>query len=260
MVRCLTRAARARTVGRAPPARLPARRGCAPGCGECAHDASSVVVQGPAALAESGFVRAVLVPVARRHGITVRYVSSDGVRALTDLRAGDAQLALSDSEAAGAAFVAAGVAGAAGRLVLYGDDVLVGPARIRPGSATVLAGHRGGTAPDRGSGRAPARPTSSPVASAGRGRCGGRQGHARRAARAGGRALVPPRRDRSRRRGTQRGRLRLRVEALLRPRRPRRPAPAAGDRSGRAGCWSSSPATGMRPAAPPRSHIRCAPT
>ena len=34
--------------------------------------ARSVTVEGPAALAESGFVRAVLVPVARRHGITVR--------------------------------------------------------------------------------------------------------------------------------------------------------------------------------------------
>ena len=31
--------------------------------------ARGVTVEGPAALAESGFVRAVLVPVARRHGI-----------------------------------------------------------------------------------------------------------------------------------------------------------------------------------------------
>jgi ABC-type tungstate transport system permease subunit len=91
--------------------------------------ASSVVVEGPAALAESGFVRAVLVPVARRHGIAVRYVSSDGATALTNLRAGKAQLALSDSEAAGAAFIAAKASlEPRGRLVLYGDDVLVGPA------------------------------------------------------------------------------------------------------------------------------------
>ena len=60
--------------------------------------ARSVTVEGPAALAESGFVRAVLVPVARRKGIAVRYVSTDGASALRDLRAGKAQLALSDSD------------------------------------------------------------------------------------------------------------------------------------------------------------------
>lgn len=107
-----------------------------PAAASARTDASSVVVQGPAALAESGFVRAVLVPVARRHGLTVRYVSSDGVRALTDLRAGDAQLALSDSEAAGTAFVAAKASlEPRGRLVLYGDDVLVGPASDPAGIA-----------------------------------------------------------------------------------------------------------------------------
>jgi tungstate transport system substrate-binding protein len=98
--------------------------------------ARSVVVEGPAALAESGFVRAVLVPVAQRHGIAVRYVSSDGALSLTDLRAGKAGLALSDSEAAGAAFVAANASlEASGRLVLYGDDVLVGPASDPAGVA-----------------------------------------------------------------------------------------------------------------------------
>ena len=107
--------------------------------------ASAVTVEGPAALAESGFVRAVLVPVARRHGIAVRWVSSDGARALDDLSAGKAQLALSDSRDAGAAFVAAGSSlEPSGRLVLYGDDVLVGPASdpagIARGAAHDVAG------------------------------------------------------------------------------------------------------------------------
>ncbi len=98
--------------------------------------ATSVTVEGPAALAESGYVRAVLVPVARRHGIAVRYVSTDGTRALAALSAGKAQLALSDSEAAGDAFVAAkGSLEPTGRLVLYGDDVLVGPASDPAGVA-----------------------------------------------------------------------------------------------------------------------------
>ncbi len=98
--------------------------------------ATTVTVLGPAALAESGFVRDVLVPVARRHGITVRYVRSDGARALTDLRAGKAQLALSDSEAAGTAFIAAKASlEPVGRLVLYGNDVLVGPASDPAGVA-----------------------------------------------------------------------------------------------------------------------------
>jgi ABC-type tungstate transport system permease subunit len=96
----------------------------------------SVTVEGPAALAESGFVRAVLVPVARRKGIAVRYVSADGAQALRDVRAGKAHLALSDSAAAGAAFAAsANSLEPAGRLVLYGDDVLVGPARDPAGVA-----------------------------------------------------------------------------------------------------------------------------
>jgi tungstate transport system substrate-binding protein len=95
-----------------------------------------VTVAGPAALAESGFVRSVLVPVARRHGIAVRYVSSDGALALRDVRAGKAQLALSDNVPAEAAFLAsAGSLEPTGRLVLYGDDVLVGPARDPAGVA-----------------------------------------------------------------------------------------------------------------------------
>jgi ABC-type tungstate transport system permease subunit len=98
--------------------------------------ASGVTVEGPAALAESGFVRAVLVPVARRHGIVVHWVSSDGVRSLADLRAGKAQLAFSDSQEAGDAFVASGGSlEPTGRLVLYGDDVLVGPAADPAGVA-----------------------------------------------------------------------------------------------------------------------------
>jgi ABC-type tungstate transport system permease subunit len=107
-----------------------------PAAASARSGARSVVVEGPAALAESGFVRAVLVPVARRHGITVRYVSSDGARALSDLRAGKANLALSDSEAAGTAFIAAKASlEPTGRLVLYGDDVLVGPAADPAGVA-----------------------------------------------------------------------------------------------------------------------------
>ena len=87
----------------------------------------TVVVQGPSALAESGFVRAVLVPAARRRGLSLRYVSTDGATALSALGAGKAGLALSDSPAAEAAFVASGASlEPAGRLVLYGDDVLVG--------------------------------------------------------------------------------------------------------------------------------------
>jgi tungstate transport system substrate-binding protein len=97
----------------------------------------TVTVTGPAALAESGFVRSVLVPVARRHGIAVRFVSSDGAGALRDVRAGKAQVALSDNAAAEAAFLAsAGSLERTGRLVLYGDDVLVGPARDPAGVAT----------------------------------------------------------------------------------------------------------------------------
>jgi ABC-type tungstate transport system permease subunit len=107
-----------------------------PAAASARSGASSVTVEGPAALAESGFVRAVLVPVARRHGIAVRWVSSDGVRSLSDLRAGKAQLALSDSEDAGNAFVASNASlEPAGRLVLYGDDVLVGPASDPAGIA-----------------------------------------------------------------------------------------------------------------------------
>ena len=95
-----------------------------------------VTVEGPAALAESGFVRAVLVPMARRHGISVRYLSRDGARALRDVRAGKAQLALSDSTPAEQAFVASGSSlEPTGRLVLYGDDVLVGPTRDPAGVA-----------------------------------------------------------------------------------------------------------------------------
>ena len=87
------------------------------------------MVEGPAALAESGFVRSVLVPGARKRGLNVRYVSADGAAALSALRAGKVGLALSDSSAAEAAFVASGASlEPAGRLVLYGDDVLVGPA------------------------------------------------------------------------------------------------------------------------------------
>jgi ABC-type tungstate transport system permease subunit len=98
--------------------------------------ARRVTVEGPAALAESGWARAVLVPVARSHGLSVRYVASDGTRALTDLGSGKAGLALSDSEAAGAAFVVAKASlEARGRLVLYGDDVLVGPASDPAGVA-----------------------------------------------------------------------------------------------------------------------------
>ncbi len=90
---------------------------------------ATVVVQGPATLAESGFVRAVLAPAAHRRGLSLRYVSSDGAAALSALSAGKAALALSDSPAAEAAFVASGASlEPAGRLVLYGDDVLVGPA------------------------------------------------------------------------------------------------------------------------------------
>jgi ABC-type tungstate transport system permease subunit len=98
--------------------------------------ARSVTVEGPAALAESGFVRAVLVPVARRKGIAVRYVSTDGAAALRDVRAGKAQLALSDSTAAEAAFIASSRSlEPSGRLVLYGDDVLIGPVRDPAGVA-----------------------------------------------------------------------------------------------------------------------------
>ena len=107
-----------------------------PAAASARTSATSVTVEGPAALAQSGFVRTVLVPVARRHGITVRYVGTDGTRSLTALRAGKAQLALSDSEAAGTAFVAAKASlEPAGRLVLYGDDVLVGPAADPAGVA-----------------------------------------------------------------------------------------------------------------------------
>ena len=92
--------------------------------------ARGVTVEGPAALAESGFVRAVLVPMAHRKGIAVRYVSTDGAQALRDVRAGKANLALSDNAAAEAAFIASSSSlEPAGRLVLYGDDVLVGPVR-----------------------------------------------------------------------------------------------------------------------------------
>ena len=106
--------------------------------------ATGVVVEGPATLAESGFVRSVLVPVARRHGIAVRYVSTDGALALTNLRAGKAQLAFSDSEDAGAALIAAKASlEPTGRLVLYGDDVLVGsagdPAGVAKGAMTDIA-------------------------------------------------------------------------------------------------------------------------
>jgi tungstate transport system substrate-binding protein len=98
--------------------------------------ARRVTVEGPAALAESGWARSVLLPVARSHGLAVRYVSSDGTRAPADLQAGKAGLALSDSEAAGAALVAAKASfEARGRLVLYGDDVLVGPASDPAGVA-----------------------------------------------------------------------------------------------------------------------------
>jgi ABC-type tungstate transport system permease subunit len=96
-----------------------------------------VTVEGPAALAESGYVGSVLLPVARRNGLVVRYVSTDGTRSLADLHAGRAGLALSDSEAAGDAFVAAKSSlEPRGRLVLYGDDVLVGPASDPAGVAT----------------------------------------------------------------------------------------------------------------------------
>jgi ABC-type tungstate transport system permease subunit len=101
-----------------------------PAAASAGSAARSVTVEGPAALAESGFVRAVLVPVARRKGIAVRYVSADGAAALRDVRAGKAQLALSDNAAAEAAFIASSRSlEPTGRLVLYGDDVLVGPAR-----------------------------------------------------------------------------------------------------------------------------------
>jgi tungstate transport system substrate-binding protein len=100
--------------------------------------ARSVTVEGPAALAESGFVRAVLIPVARRNGLAVRYVGTGGAQALRDVRAGKAHLALSDSAAAEEAFTAsANSLEPTGRLVLYGDDVLVGPARDPAG----VAGH-----------------------------------------------------------------------------------------------------------------------
>ena len=98
--------------------------------------ARRVTVEGPAALAESGYVQAVLLPIARRHGFAVRYVGSNGTLSLDDLRAGKAGLALSDSEAAGAAFIAAGASlEPRGRLVLYGDDVLIGPASDPAGVA-----------------------------------------------------------------------------------------------------------------------------
>jgi tungstate transport system substrate-binding protein len=99
--------------------------------------ARSVTVEGPAALAESGFVRAVLVPAARRKGIALRYVSTDGARALRDLRAGKAHIALSDSPAAEEAFTASpNSLEPTGRLVLYGDDVLIGPSRDPAGVAS----------------------------------------------------------------------------------------------------------------------------
>jgi tungstate transport system substrate-binding protein len=108
-----------------------------PAAASAATTARRVTVEGPAALAESGYVRAVLVPVARRHGIAVRYVATDGTRSLNDLRAGKAGLALSDSEAAGVAFVAANASlEPHGRMVLYGDDVLIGPASDPAGVAT----------------------------------------------------------------------------------------------------------------------------
>ena len=107
-----------------------------PAAASARSSAPAVVVAGPAALAESGFVRAVLVPAARKRGITVRYTSTDGASAISDLRAGRAQLALSDSTAAEAAFLASGASlEPAGRLVLYGDDVLVGPASDPAGVA-----------------------------------------------------------------------------------------------------------------------------
>ena len=71
-----------------------------------------------------------MIPVARRKGITVRYVSTDGAAALRDVRAGKAQVALSDNTAAEAAFIASSRSlEPTGRLVLYGDDVLIGPTR-----------------------------------------------------------------------------------------------------------------------------------
>jgi len=101
-----------------------------PAAASAGSDARRVTVEGPAALAESGFVRAVLVPGARHKGIAVRYVSTDGAAALRDVRAGKAQLALSDNTAAEAAFIASSHSlEPTGRLVLYGDDVLVGPVR-----------------------------------------------------------------------------------------------------------------------------------
>ena len=107
-----------------------------PAAASARTDGSSLVVEGPAALSESGFVRAVLVPVARQHGITVHYVSSNGALALTDLRTGKANLALSDNTAAGTAFVGAGSSlEPNGRLILYGDDVLVGTASDPAGVA-----------------------------------------------------------------------------------------------------------------------------
>jgi hypothetical protein len=74
----------------------------------------------------------------------VRYVSSDGALSLAHLRAGKAHLALSDSEDAGAALIAAKASlEPTGRLVLYGDDVLVGsagdPAGVAKGAATDVA-------------------------------------------------------------------------------------------------------------------------
>jgi ABC-type tungstate transport system permease subunit len=63
-------------------------------------------------------------------------VSTDGAQALRDVRAGKAHLALSDSPAAEEAFTAsASSLEPTGRLVLYGDDVLVGPARDPAGVA-----------------------------------------------------------------------------------------------------------------------------
>ncbi len=63
---------------------------------------------------------------------------------------------------------------------------------------------------------------------------GAREGHARRAVRARRRALVPPRRDRPGRGRAQHGDLQARVEAVLRPRRPGRPAAVAGGQGRRA--------------------------
>ena len=107
-----------------------------PAAASAGTTARRVTVEGPAALAESGYVRAVLVPMARRRGLRLRYVATDGTRSLNDLRAGKAGLALSDSDAAGAAFIAAGGSlEPRGRMLLYGDDVLIGPAADPAGVA-----------------------------------------------------------------------------------------------------------------------------